>query len=95
MSKQAENLLEFVGRSPTPYHAVENVARTLKAKGFQRLEEKDNWGAVNPGKYYVTRNDSSLIALKLNRAPEENGFRMVGAHTDSPFFVQVQQRFVE
>ena len=79
-------LIDFISISPTPFHAVRNMADLLEQHGFRRLDEKDQW-SVSEGKgerYYVTRNDSSIIAFQLNEPLNENGMRMIGAHTDSP-----------
>jgi aspartyl aminopeptidase len=83
-TEYTEGLLKFIQASPTPFHAVEAMTETLKAEGYQQLTESDAWGAVAPGRYYVTRNDSSIIVFKLAKDLAENGIRMVGAHTDSP-----------
>jgi aspartyl aminopeptidase len=82
-----EGLLSFLQASPTPFHAAEQMAAVLEENGFQRLKESDAWGLSDSsisGKFYVTRNDSSIIAFTLGSDPVEHGFRMVGAHTDSP-----------
>jgi len=79
------DLLSFLDKSPTPFHAVQTMIDALQAKGFKPLSEKDAWGTLSAGRYYVTRNDSSIVAFNLPEAPiAEIGFRMVGAHTDSP-----------
>ncbi|MDH5612742.1 MAG: M18 family aminopeptidase [Gammaproteobacteria bacterium] len=87
-SEFIEGLLSFIQASPTPFHAVEQMSAVLDENGFQRLMEADAWGlgsdASITGKFYVTRNDSSIIAFTLGSDPVEHGFRMVGAHTDSP-----------
>lgn len=76
-------LCEFLRQSPTPWHATLAMVQRLEAAGFQRLEETANW-QLSPGqRYYVTRNDSSLIAFQLPAGPLV-GLRMIGAHTDSP-----------
>lgn len=77
-------MFEFIQSSPTPYHAVSNMAETLDKNGFEQLFETDSWDMKNPGRYYVTRNDSSIVAFTLAADVANNGFRMVGAHTDSP-----------
>ena len=78
-------LIDFLKASPTPFHATASLAQRLEAAGYQRLDERDSWATVPGGRYYVTRNDSSIIAIKLGKqAPLLNGIRMVGAHTDSP-----------
>ncbi|MBF8221181.1 M18 family aminopeptidase [Halomonas sp. 328] len=78
-----ERLLGFLQRSPTPWHAVANMAQRLEQAGYRRLDETAGW-RLSPGeKVYVTRNDSSIIALQLPRGPLAD-LRMIGAHTDSP-----------
>ncbi len=87
MSSQPFNqqLLNFIGSSPTPFHAVRNIRELLDNAGFQSLPEEDAWELKHGGRYYITRNGSSIIAFVLGQAPvEESGIRMVGAHTDSP-----------
>ncbi len=83
MSPTADLLL-FLQRSPTPFHAVANIAETLENAGFLRLYEQDSWPNLAAGKYFVCRNDSALIAFKLRQTPSKHGFRLIGAHTDSP-----------
>tara|TARA_R100001039_G_C1833610_1_gene96705 strand:+ start:125 stop:1456 length:1332 start_codon:yes stop_codon:yes gene_type:complete len=76
-------LCDFLRQSPTPWHAAGNMAARLEQAGFQRLEEKASW-QLTPGKrYYVTRNDSAIIAFQLPES-ELTALRMIGAHTDSP-----------
>ena len=78
-------LIDFLKASPTPFHATASLAQRLEAAGYQRLDERDSWATVPGGRYYVTRNDSSIIAIKLGKqSPLLGGIRMVGAHTDSP-----------
>ncbi|MBT8129698.1 MAG: M18 family aminopeptidase [Gammaproteobacteria bacterium] len=83
-TEYTEGLLKFIQASPTPFHAVEAMTEILKTKDFQQLKESEAWGTVAPGRYYITRNDSSIIVFNLARDMAENGIRMVGAHTDSP-----------
>ena len=80
-------LIDFIKNSPTPFHAVEIMAQVLERDGFTQLNEADQWSMSNgqqEGRYYVIRNDSSIIAFQLNQPLADNGMRMVGAHTDSP-----------
>ena len=79
-----QGLIHFLSASPTPFHAVANMSETLQREGFTRLNERDAW-TLEPGRYYVTRNQSSIIAFVVGKAPmTDTGIRMVGAHTDSP-----------
>ena len=78
-------LIEFLRASPTPFHATASLANRLQAAGYQRLDERDAWQLEPGGRYYVTRNDSSLVAFQIgSRTLLEGGLRLVGAHTDSP-----------
>lgn len=84
MSKSLRALLDFLSRSPTPYHAVTNLCARLEAAGFVALHEGNDWSNLKPGRYFVTRNGSSLIGFNWQGGAAESGFRMAGAHTDSP-----------
>lgn len=80
-----EDLFRFIKNSPTQYHAVANMARTLANKGFIELREHDSWLIQEQSKYFVTRNGSSIIAFLTGKnRPWETGIKLVGAHTDSP-----------
>ena len=77
-------LLSFIEASPTAFHAVKELETMLEKAGYQRLREEEPWTLSFPGKYFVTRNGSSLIALDL---PERfDSYMMMAAHTDSPSF---------
>lgn len=78
-------LCAFIGASPTPFHAVAAMAALLDGAGYVRLDEEASWQLQPQGRYYVVRNQSSLIAFQLDTATlATRGLRMVGAHTDSP-----------
>ncbi|MGR2737732.1 M18 family aminopeptidase [Billgrantia sp. Q4P2] len=85
MSREArlERLLDFLYRSPTPWHAVSAMAERLDAAGFRRLDESQAWQLSAGERVYVTRNGSSIVAVQLPREGLE-ALRMIGAHTDSP-----------
>lgn len=78
-------LANFIADSPTPFHATASMAAILQQAGYSRLDERDSWQLEAQGKYFVTRNDSSIIAFSLGKNdPAEQGLRLIGAHTDSP-----------
>jgi aspartyl aminopeptidase len=83
MTKQDFNdgLLGFLDASPTPFHATQNMAGMFLNAGFARLYEEQKWALEQGKKYFVTRNDSSIIAFTY---PKDKNYVMVGAHTDSP-----------
>ncbi|MDX2464488.1 MAG: M18 family aminopeptidase [Porticoccus sp.] len=87
MNQQQYNqkMLDFIQQSPTPFHAVETMKKSFDEAGFQALAEGDHWSLVKGGRYYVTRNGSSIIAFVVGSQPAtDTGIRLVGAHTDSP-----------
>ncbi|PCI74190.1 MAG: M18 family aminopeptidase, partial [SAR86 cluster bacterium] len=80
-----KGLLQFLQQSPTPFHAVANMATILDEAGFQRLDSSNSWNLEKSSRYYVVRNDSAVIAFKTGVGDlPDSGFRIVGAHTDSP-----------
>lgn len=81
----AENLKHFIDNSPTPFHAVSYLTGVLKGKGFRYIAEGDPWVLKSGDRCIVTRNGSSLGAFVVGSRPlSKSGFRIVGAHTDSP-----------
>ena len=81
----AKELLGFIGNSPSCYHVTENFAEMLKNQGYRALNEQDKWDIQPGGKYYVTRNGSSIIAFRVPQTVT-GGFLMAAAHSDSPTF---------
>ncbi len=77
-----EGLLGFLDASPTPFHATRNMAMMFENAGFTKLLEEEKWELQEGKKYYVTRNDSSVIAFTYPKGVKN--YIMVGAHTDSP-----------
>ncbi|WP_347257695.1 M18 family aminopeptidase [Methylocaldum sp.] len=85
IARHAQGLLDFIDASPSPWHAVATMEKRLREKGFTRLEESQTWSLRPEGRHYVIRGGSSLIAFIVGSRPMiESGFRIVGAHTDSP-----------
>ncbi|MGB5964523.1 MAG: M18 family aminopeptidase [Sulfurimonadaceae bacterium] len=74
-------LLGFLDASPTPFHATRNMAMMCANAGFIQLDETEKWALEKGKKYFVTRNDSSIIAFTY---PGDDNYVMLGAHTDSP-----------
>jgi aspartyl aminopeptidase len=81
----AHDLIDFIDASPSPWHAVASAEARLLASGFTRLEEGARWQLAAGERYYVVRGGSSMIAFVLgSKGLADAGFRIVGAHTDSP-----------
>jgi aspartyl aminopeptidase len=78
------DLLAFLGASPTPFHAVASATARLAAAGFRPLGETDDWSDLAPGRYVFAHGGSSMLAFVVPEVRRFAGFRIVGAHTDSP-----------
>lgn len=76
-------LLDFLDNSPTSFHAVANMRAMLENAGFERLLEGEAWRLREETGYYVTRNDSSLIAFRIPKR-DYVGFQIMASHSDSP-----------
>lgn len=80
-----KSLIEFLDNSPTAFHAAENIEKILLKNGFTELCECESWTLRSGGKYFVKRNDSSVVSFVVGKdKPVKTGFRIAGAHTDSP-----------
>lgn len=83
--ERVQDLLNFIDKSPSPWHAVETMESLLVQASFVRLLETQAWTLKAGGRYYVIRDDSSIIAFVAGqKALSENGYKIIGAHTDSP-----------
>lgn len=78
-------LFDFLDRSPVAFFAVRNMKEALEAAGFVQLLESERWDLRAGGAYYVTRNDSALIAFRIP-VKEFTGFQIMASHCDSPVF---------
>ena len=81
----AKELLSFIEKSYSCFHLIQNMKEELNENGFQELYEAQEWKLKAGGKYYVSRNESSLIAFQI---PKENfvGFQIMASHSDFPTF---------
>ena len=85
MYQEAEGLLQFIKESPSTFHVIANIREKLLSAGFEELDEKNMWEIKYGQDYFVTRNDSSIIAFRM---PDEKakGFHVIASHSDSPTF---------
>ena len=83
-----KRLLSFLDASPVNFLAVKNIADTLAANGFHRINPALPLGEVKSGdRFFVTKNDSSIYAFRIGNKPiADAGFHMICAHCDSPTF---------
>lgn len=86
----AKEMLEFIEKSPTCFHAVANLKAELAEQGFYELKESESWDIEAGAGYFVTRNDSSLIAFRVpggvRGSKSPLGFHIIASHSDSPTF---------
>lgn len=85
MDDAVADLLAFIDRAPTPYHAAAEAVRRLRGAAFEELPEGAVWDLSPGDRRYLVRDEGSLVAFQVgSRSPAEGGFRVIGAHTDSP-----------
>ena len=94
-------LFDFLDHSPIAFFAVRNMKEALEAAGFVQLMESDRWDLRAGGAYYVTRNDSALIAFRIP-GKDFTGFQIMASHCDSPVFkiktnaeITVEKKYVK
>ncbi|WXR61296.1 M18 family aminopeptidase [Peptostreptococcaceae bacterium AGR-M142] len=80
----AKEFIEFVDLSPSPFHVVNTCKKLLKKEGYEELNLKDKWNLKEEKGYFVTKNNSSLIAFYINSNDIKKGFKIIGSHTDFP-----------
>ena len=85
MSTAINALMNFIEKSPTAFHAVASCAKILEEQGYSRLCEQDEWKLEAGKGYYITRNQSSVIAFRIPKNKARN-FLVAASHTDSPMF---------
>ena len=85
MEKQeARELIDFIDRSPSVYHVIDNARRMLIQSGFTELTASDAFSLEPEHKYFITANGSALIAWQMNGGKQAEGFKLIGSHSDSP-----------
>ncbi len=85
--KLAHNLIDFIDKSTSPFHCIDEIRRILNENGFSELIEGERWKPITGEKYYTVRNGSALIAFTIaDKSPADYGFRIIGTHSDSPGF---------
>ena len=85
MADITNKMLDFIDASPTCFHVVDNLKKELVKNGYVELSEKEEWNLKAKGKYFVTRNDSSIISFRIPKK-DFKGFYMIASHSDSPSF---------
>ncbi len=98
----ARELADFLKDSPTAFHAVKRMGEELEAHGYVRLWESGTWELRPNGRYYVTRNDSSVIAFHVGAVKGRWNFQIGASHSDFPTFkvkenpeLEVQKKYIQ
>ena len=86
--KLAKHLINFIDESPSNYFACINTKNILNEKGFIELLETEEWKLKKGGKYFVTINDSGIVAFTIGSEKiSKSGYKIAASHTDSPGFL--------
>lgn len=78
--ENAEKLLDFIQKSPTAFHAVEEMSLRFRQEGFEELKENTPWNLKKGGRYFVTRNHSALIAFSVPET-DVRKFHIIASHS--------------
>ncbi|MCT8976386.1 M18 family aminopeptidase [Clostridium sp. CX1] len=85
--ERAQGLIDFIYESPTAFHAVESIRTILLNSDFTELKEEDSWKLEKGKGYFLVKNESAIVAFVVGKGElSKEGFRIIGAHTDSPSF---------
>lgn len=86
INSTSKNLLSFIKNSPSAFHSIASIKKVLKREGFIELNESEEFNLELSKKYYVTKNDSSIIAFKVSEQLDNYSFNIVSSHSDCPCF---------
>ena len=86
MYKLTDKLMNFIEQSPSVFHVIDNFENILKDNGYNSLKREEKWNLKSNGKYYLTNNNSAIIAFQMGSDLKDNFFRIIGSHSDSPTF---------
>ena len=81
----SRDLIHFIAKSPSTFHAVRGIKAALLYAGFTEIREEDTWQIEKGGRYVVTRNGSALMAFTVPQEGAE-AFHVTASHCDSPTF---------
>jgi aspartyl aminopeptidase len=85
MADHSKNLISFINKSTTAFHAVEELKNDLLKNKYTQLNESESWNLKSNSKYFVIREDASIIVFTSPKnVSEKTSFNIIGAHTDSP-----------
>lgn len=82
----ANEVLSFIQKSPSCFHAIQEMKNILLAAGYIEIKECEAWNINKGGKYFTTRNGSSIIAFHIGNEMSDYHFQLTSSHSDSPTF---------
>ena len=80
------NLVDFLNNSPTSYNAIDSIKKILDKNDYKELRESEEYSIEKGNKYYITRNDSSIIAFNIGDGDNYH-LELTASHSDCPSFV--------
>ena len=80
------DLMTFLDRSSVNFLAAEELCNRLDQAGFSRLDPAEKWNLKKGGKYYITQNQTAVMAFALSTEGPDAGYKIISAHSDSPGF---------
>lgn len=80
------DLMKFLDRSSVNFLAAEELCNRLEQAGFSRLDPAEKWNLEKGGKYYITQNQTAVMAFALSTEGPDAGYKIISAHSDSPGF---------
>ena len=82
------DLLEFIKKSPSPWHTASAASEQLLNAGFQELDWTEGWELQRYGRYFTKVYGSSIFAFTLGNGDltAKNSLKLAAAHTDFPGF---------
>ena len=94
-NQSVKEMFDFIHKSPTSFHAVENIKELLINEGYEQLHEENHWELKVDGKYFVIRNQSSVIAFHVGCDISDYSFQIAASHSDSPCFKVKEHSLLE
>lgn len=82
----SKELLTFIQKSPSCFHAIDEIKKMLVEAGYTQLRECETWSLTKGGKYFTIRNNSSVIAFHIGDNLDDYHFQVTSSHSDSPTF---------
>lgn len=82
----SQELLSFIQKSPSCFHAIDEMKNLLEEAGYMKLRECEKWKLERGGKYFTIRNNSSIIAFQIGKELDDYHFQITSSHSDSPTF---------